>query len=81
MPTAVEQARNRYGAAARHHGLASVEAVAARANMTTEKVVAFLERVMADAPPLTDAQCDRIVGALGRPAALVASVDAPPSRE
>lgn len=65
MPTDVEQARNRVANATRTHGPKSPEVVAARSSLATEKIAAFVKRVVAEAPPLSDEQRDKIVHALG----------------
>lgn len=37
----------------------------ARGNLAAAKITSYIEKVVADAPPLTDAQRERIAAALG----------------
>lgn len=54
-----------YARACQHPG--DAEGVAsARANLAAAKIEAFVERTLADAPPLTDDQRRRISGVLAR---------------
>jgi len=55
---------SRLGHAVRRNGANSPEAAEARRALAAAKITAFVERSLADAPPLTDDQCDRIIRAL-----------------
>jgi len=76
MPsTELNHARMRVARAHRFHGPDSPEVVEARRDLAGENLAAYVSRVVADAPPLTDDQVAR-VAALLRPSA----DGAPPGR-
>ncbi|WP_394279837.1 hypothetical protein [Microbacterium sp.] len=55
-------ARNRLGVAARRGNPATI--AEARRDLATEKIAAYVQRVVAEAPPLSDEQRDRLVAIL-----------------
>lgn len=65
MSSPVVLARNELGAATRARDPRRIEE--ARRNLAAEKMAGYVARIVAEAPPLTDAQRDRIA-ALLRPA-------------
>ena len=69
MPSTVQKKRNRYALAVRLHGHGSPEATAARAELAGEKIADYVEKVVAEAPPLTAAQVDRVIRALSNASA------------
>lgn len=73
MPTqsAVLAARGRTGPAKKSGDVARIEA--AYRDLATEKIAAYIERTVADAPPLTDRQ-------LARLAALLTAASSPAGR-
>jgi hypothetical protein len=60
----VVTARARLGVEVRTKGANSPEALAARRDLAAAKIEQYVTRVLAEAPPLTAAQCDRIVSAV-----------------
>jgi hypothetical protein len=76
--SAVEHKRNRVALASRLFGPQSKQAIEARADLATAKVEQFVARTLADAPPLTDAQVERVIRALGtsQPTSVFASIGA-----
>ena len=67
MSTAVLRERGRVASLTRSRPADDPELIEARANLAAEKLAEYVARVVAEAPPLTDAQRDRIA-ALLRPA-------------
>lgn len=68
----VLSARGRVAALHRSRTPDDPEYIAARRDLAAEKLAAYVERVVADAPPLTDAQLERVTAILRptlRPAA------------
>lgn len=61
MPTkAVARSRARLARSTRTYGPQATETLTARRDFTAEKLAAFVERTVADSPPLTDEQRHRI---------------------
>lgn len=67
MSTAVLRERGRVASLTRSRSADDPELIEARTNLAAEKLAAYVSAVVAEAPPLTDAQRDRIA-ALLRPA-------------
>lgn len=60
MATPIEQLQRKAAVSARWHGRDSDETRARRRDLAAAKLVAYVERVVAEAPPLTEEQLDRI---------------------
>ena len=58
------QAKGRYGAAVRYHGVADPRVSEAKRDLTAATIEAFVERKLAESPQLTDDQVERIAGLL-----------------
>lgn len=56
MPTEAELARNRYASTLRHYADDPDRVEAARRDLAVAKVRTYIEKVVAAAPPFTDAQ-------------------------
>lgn len=67
MSTALLRERGRVASLTRSRPADDPELIEARRNLRAEKLAEYVARVVAEAPPLTDAQRDRIA-ALLRPA-------------
>lgn len=64
MSTAVLRERGRVASLTRSRPADDPELIEARANLAAEKLAEYVARVVAEAPPLTDAQRDRIAALL-----------------
>jgi hypothetical protein len=61
MSSRALKARNELGVACRHHPEQIPEK---RRNLAEAKIVDYIEKIISEAPPLTDEQRDRIAGLL-----------------
>lgn len=64
MSAAVLRERGRVASLTRSRPADDPELIQARANLAAEKLADYVARVVAEAPPLTDAQRDRIASLL-----------------
>lgn len=64
MSTAVFKERGRVASLTRSRAADDPELIEARTNLAAEKLAAYVSAVVAEAPPLTDAQRDRIAALL-----------------
>ena len=64
MSTAVLRERGRVASLTRSRSADDPELIEARTNLAAEKLAAYVSAVVAEAPPLTDAQRDRIAALL-----------------
>ncbi|MCV7750891.1 hypothetical protein O3783_01265 [Micrococcus luteus] len=64
MSTAVLRERGRVASLTRSRPADDPELIEARTNLAAEKLAAYVSAVVAEAPPLTDAQRDRIAALL-----------------
>jgi hypothetical protein len=60
MPNSLLAARAKHAGTVRHHGPDSPQAQNARRELAEAQITTYIERVVAEAPPLTPAQRDRI---------------------
>ncbi len=62
--TAVGSAKGRLARASALYGAESVEVAERRRDLAAAKIAQYIERVVADAPPLTDSQRSRLAALL-----------------
>lgn len=63
--TTVTGARSKLALTTRYQGAQSPEATEARRDLAAIKIASYVEKVVAEAPPLTPAQITTITAALG----------------
>jgi hypothetical protein len=65
VSTTITKASSKLAITTRYKGADSPEAIEARRDLAAIKIESYVERVVADAPPLTSEQTARITAALG----------------
>jgi hypothetical protein len=64
MPSRAIAARNKYGITCRYHPDDQSKIVESKRELAEAKIADYIEKVVAEAPPLTDEQRDRIAALL-----------------
>ena len=67
-PNRLSAAAARYGQNLRYHGADAPVTIKARRDLAALQLETAIERIVADAPPLTETQADRLAGIIARSA-------------